>query len=800
MKIRHCVLVHAAVLSLLSRSALGADAANAQPDNTSIAPTKLQAVVITAQKRREVLENVPVAASVVQTNRLANSNASDVSDLSKIVPSVDIPSSLSGRVAFGMRGISSSTDQAGFVSGVDVMVDGVSVPSDSQAANDLEDIKRVEVLKGPQQTLGGRGAAAGLINIVTRGPTSELTADFSASATSDRERRLNAFVGGPIAAGVEASLSAYDHQTYFPITNIATGDKSNVTNDGVRGKLFFSPTEALSVQLAADYQLSTLKGGNLAYSYITPGAYLLFGLNPPPLPPPVLSTVSQQTLLSGITLGLTNEYNNSAAKGIGTNDRYYNFVANLNYQLGSITLGSTTAYQHDRQDAVNDLFYVSTYFLNDFRDAFAQIIGPFGPGAWSSFDNTQLQDATITQFSEELKLLSGASGPLSYVVGLYFEDQKVDFFTYRNFAPAGLQTDVVPDSKTYDAYARTTWKFARNTSLITGLRYNSDRLSYQFNGIEDGPSGGLSDGTPISSANSKNSSALIGDISLQRTIGDTMVYAKYSRGYNPAQFNLGYFDGTTPPVGALPLTGQEHVNSFEIGSKGTYLNDRMRLNLAIFDTMYQNYQVQTQALIPGVLTPQLFLAAAAKAETRGAEADVQWLPARGLSVGLDLAYADAKFEDYANAPCWSSVVQTAAMGCVQNPSTGSYIQNISGKPLPDSPKFKGVLDLEQRWPLAATGYELTLDGNYAYRTSAEMLPDQNPEGMQGGFGLLDLNVGVGKLDGTYSVTAFVDNVTNHHYVSRVEDFYSGPWQSNAVLVQPARDSNLYFGLRIDARL
>ena len=784
------------LLAVLAVPALGSDGTGEGVSNTPGLPEQLEEVVITAQKRREVLQDIPVAASVVDSTNLAKSNATDISDLSRLVPSVDIPSSLSGRVAYGMRGISSSTDQPGFVSGVSIMVDGVSVPSDSQGANDLEDIERVEVLKGPQQTLGGRGAAVGLINIVTRSPADHLTAAFSATTTTDHERRFNAFVGGPLGGSLQGSLSAYDHQTYFPITNIATGDKSNVSADGVRGKLLFKPTDNLSVQLTGNYQESTLRGSNTVYSYVYPGAYILLGLNPPPLPPPVLSTLSRATLLAGVTPGFSNQRYSSPQSAVGTRDRYYSTKLDIDYELGSVSLGSTTSYQHDRSDAINELFDVATFFANDFRDAFAKYIGPFGPGAWDSFDNEQLQNQTISQFSQEFKVVSTGDGPFSYVAGLYFENQKVDSFLYRTLTPAPIDNDVVPETRTYDVYGRGTWKLAPNTSLLTGVRFNSDHLSYRFDGIEG--TNGIGQATPISSSNSESTSAVIGDLSLQQQAGGTMLYATYARGYNPAQFNLGYFTGTTPPVDALPVTGQEHVNHFEIGSKGTYFDQRMRLNLSIFDTIYQNYQVQTAVQIPGVLAPQLFLAAAAKAETRGAELDTQWLPSHGLRLDLNLAYSDAKFEDYGNAPCWSAVVQTPAMGCEFN--SGRYTQDLSGKPLPNAPKFKGMLSVEQRVPLGTSSYELVVGGNYAYRTRAEMLPDQNPEGIQGGFGLLNLNLGISELSGKYSVTAFVVNATDHHYASRVEDFFASVWQSNAVNVQPARDANRYAGLRIDASL
>jgi iron complex outermembrane receptor protein len=135
-----------------------------------------------------------------------------------------------------------------------------------------------------------------------------------------------------------------------------------------------------------------------------------------------------------------------------------------------------------------------------------------------------------------------------------------------------------------------------------------------------------------------------------------------------------------------------------------------------------------------------------------------------------------------------------------DPSGATKIQSVSGKTMPDAPKFKAALSAEQRLPVGGSNYEGVLWGSYAYRSSTQFQPDQNPETIQGGFGLLDLSVGFRERSGKFSVTAFCNNVTDHFYAADIEDFWSGPWGSNAVVKQPARDANRYFGLRITAGL
>jgi iron complex outermembrane recepter protein len=220
--------------------------------------------------------------------------------------------------------------------------------------------------------------------------------------------------------------------------------------------------------------------------------------------------------------------------------------------------------------------------------------------------------------------------------------------------------------------------------------------------------------------------------------------------------------------------------------------------------VYKNYQIQTSESIPGQVGPILGLDSAGKARTEGIEIDSAYALTRLLRISLDLAYINAEFVNYNGAPCWGNgVTQTAALGChpvlgANGEPTGSTAQNVSGDTMPDSPRFKGTLIVEQRYPLGDGRYEVVIGGNYAYRTSTQFQPDQNPETIQGGFGLLDLSAGLRETTGNLKITAFCNNVTNHHYFVDMEDFWSSPWGSNAVVGQPARDSNRYFGVRLQA--
>jgi iron complex outermembrane receptor protein len=202
------LVVTNAVLGL----AAGVSWTGALAENPADNVAALEEIVITAQKRTEKLQDVPVAAQVVSAETLSNANIADLSDLNNLVPSVQLNGTINGRVPTGVRGISSVSNEqtVGISSGVAINIDGVPVPSDSFDANNVAGIQNIEVLLGPQSTLGGRTAASGLINLVTRGPSDTLQGFATTTVTDDGEYRLEGFLSGPLSDRIHDPLP--DHE------------------------------------------------------------------------------------------------------------------------------------------------------------------------------------------------------------------------------------------------------------------------------------------------------------------------------------------------------------------------------------------------------------------------------------------------------------------------------------------------------------------------------------------------------------------------------------------------------------
>jgi iron complex outermembrane receptor protein len=785
----------AAPLALTSLAALvlGAPLALAQ-QAAATAPAAgsggLEEVVITAQKRTERLQDIAVSAAVLSADTISKYNAGDISDLNRLVPSVNLNGTINGRVPLGMRGISTvqSEFNVGLASGVAIQIDGVPVPSDSRAANAIEDVQSVEVLKGPQGTLGGRAAAQGVINFVTHKPSDTLTGSVGATITSDDEYRLNGFLSGPIGGKVDYSLAGYFTSRTFPITNTHLGKNTEEGIYGARGKLLFKPTDNLDITLTARIGKDNSTGFNFVYTHLAPGVCLLTGACPPPFP-----FLTQAALLPGITPSFNNlKYSSPIDVYSNVSDRDYSL--DMQYRLGDLTLGSTTAYQHEVQTNVQDLFAVDSFFFNQFSDALVAI-GQVPPPGFPPFDNTQTQFIDVKQVSQEFKLVSPTDRPFSYLIGLFYSDNKVALQLKRDLLAALDNTDVRPDTKSTAVYARSTWKFTPENALVTGLRYNNDKVDYSYTQLSYMISFPPPKPAPpnLNISRSHSESTLVGDIGLQHYYSpDVMTYVTYARGYAPAVFNLAepIVDPDTLAVRPVSLAKKTNIDSIELGTKGTYLNKRLTLNAALFYTKYKDFQVQ--AVIPNdSINPPSTLVNAG-AETKGLELDLAFAATNTLRLNFNAAYVDAVLKDFHDAPCYSP---EAVLDPGTFPSycpTGS--QDVSGKPMPNAPKFKYTLGLEQRVPVGER--DIVLGANYSYRDAAQMLANQNPDAVMPSIGILNLSVGYHAAGGKTSVTLFANNVTNKVYYTDLEDFWSGPWGgTSAVVGQPARDAKRYVGLR-----
>jgi len=781
--------VCAAVLVLAAALPAPGFAQSANEPAKTTQGTTLDTVVITSQKRTERLKDTPVAASVVSEDALQKANASDISDINMLVPSVQLKGTFNGRVPMAMRGVSTNANEAaiGLTSGVSIMIDGVPVPSDSMAANELQDIWRVEVLKGPQSTLGGRTASSGVINFVTRSPSKTWEGEIGSTLTSDREFRINGRVAGPLSEMLGFSVSAYKSQRDYPIKNLLNGDKSHTDSSGARAKLALAVDPTLDITLMARSAESESTGGTFTYQYLTPGAALF------PYFPFAPGGVTQAQAFPGINIRFGNsEYASQVPMSNKVRDTDVSLA--IEKRVGGYTFTSTTAKQREWIAIVQDVTAQATYFLDVLR---AGVIPgpPMGP---PFFDNTQHININPRSLTQEFKIASPIEGPMSFVAGLFYSDVDVTQHHEREMFVNPKNDDTRSTTKSLGLFGRATWNLSDATSVLTGLRHNRDKISYSLTTYDLFFAPVL-----FSSSASDTSSTTVGDLTLRQKLNkDHMVYGTYARGYKPRAFNTAATLASNAP---LTPVDKEDIAHFEFGSKSAFMDGTVAVNVALFNTTYKDFQVQFYP--PGQIIPSLELANAAKARTRGIELDSSLALAAGTRLSLNAAYIDAKFLNFNNGPAYPG--QTTAQGAViagfDANGAPVFRQDLSGKPLPDAPKLKFTFGVDHEMGAENWPFRLNLNAQYAYRTSALLQGNQNPQTRQPAFGILNLGVTAHPQSGKYSVSAFVNNALNKFYLVNAEDFFSGlyavpgnpPVAANAVIGQPARDSKRYVGLRFN---
>lgn len=798
---RPILMTTTAILALsITVPAWAAEAADDQGDTAEI--------VVTAQKRDEKLKDIPVAASVLSSASIENNHVTDLSDINRVVPSVEIKGTFNGRVPYGLRGISTNANEGaiGLTSGVSIEIDGVPVPADSFAANGIADVAQLEVLKGPQATLGGRTASAGRINFVTNGPSDTFKGAMSAAVTDDGEYRGEARISGPLGEGVSFSLSGNGSHTPYPVENLTTKVKSYGDSYGVRAKLKIAPSSDFDATLMGHYNLAKSRGENFVPVYFTPGAsvfpFIPYSFDANGVP--TAYGIPQSVAFPGYTIGYGNA---KYASPVDMGSRYEDIDGSLllNYRSGGLTFSSLTAYFKENQFQSQDVFETNVYF-------FDVLTGGHAP----HFNNTQSATGKVTQFTQEFKVASDPSLPVNFVAGLFYSDMKVDQTGVRAWVGNPIAKQNISDTKTYSAYGRVTAALSDQFKVVAGLRYNHDKIGWNVTQFFDfakgyyqgGPFGPYPDNPSITFcgcnwALSDSSSALVGDIALQAKLSEeAMVYASYTRGYKPKVFNTVHDFVTLQSASAAidapfaKAAKQEHIDSFELGLKSSLLDRHLTLDLAAFYTKYNDYQAQIfdTSQIVGLL-----VLTNAGARTAGVEADLNYVQ-DNTRLSLSAAYIDAKFTSFKGANCYPT--QTAAQGCVGG------AQDLSGHSLPASPKFKLSASIQQTIPLEP--FNLILGGNLSARSEANLQPDANPQARQPGFATIDLSLGFQTKDEKATLTFFVNNLTNHFYYTNMEDFFAGATGTaavpsgavtpgNYVIGQPARDARRYFGGRVNVK-
>ncbi|ARS27039.1 TonB-dependent receptor [Sphingomonas sp. KC8] len=585
-------------LILLATSAIGGPAFAQQADGSAATTSQgLADIVVTAQKRAESLQDTPISISALDATSLESKRVVSLADLTSAIPNMQVsPHPNTGTtLRVTVRGIGEPSATQTRDSPVAVYVDGVYVSKGQGLANELAELERVEVLRGPQGTLYGRNATAGAINFISRAPElGEFGAQQSFTIGSRNEFRSRTSINIPIGDTLAAELTYVRAKKNGFVRNLGAGAKyfGTVDRNAIRGALLWQATDALEARYT--YDSSWLEDTSPFIQAV-------------PFYP--AKGARQRSGSSGAV----------ALRPGSTRVQGHNLT--VSYDLGdALTIKSITGYRK-------------------LRDNTNQVYNPGPVRPFLPFNNVNTTDQH--QFSEELQFIGDvADGALKYVGGLYYFSESGDSLDLSNM-PSGLNPRRAHwNNKAYAVFGQATWTpnfLDERLHITVGARWSKDERAADVYSTRTPPGGTAI--VILDAAGKRNFKDFSPTATVQFDINDDVnIYAKASKGYKTGGFNP---TATTPARFAAGF-GPETLVSYEAGLKSEFFDRRIRFNIAAYYSDYKD--IQTNIFDP--FNPRVFdVLNAGKARTQGFEADITALLFDGMTLGASYGYVDPKFKE-----------------------------------------------------------------------------------------------------------------------------------------------------------
>jgi iron complex outermembrane receptor protein len=770
--------------SLVALAVAGALAASGASAQETAGQENLGEIVVTAQKREERLQEVPIAISVVGADTLDRAGGFNIEGISTLVPTLNLrKTNVSLNQSLFLRGVGTVSFAIAAQPSVAFVLDGVVLSSSGEAFGDLYDVDRVEVLRGPQGTLFGKNASAGVINVVTKRPGKDFGGYVDVGMYQDDETKVKAAIDTPLSDTLRGRTTVFWGNFPGYLDNITTTGAGGKTNGyyrkGARTVWNWDPSETVGVTFSADYRTSD----DPCCSFVvgTPAAG------------------GAAAVINGSLAGLINGDEGRAIRQDTENrsqERNYGAALQLDIGLpGDHTLTSISSWRKWNANEVRD---------GDYTDIAGTV-----QGFNATRDNGPQDQKT---WSQELRVASPNSGLLTYVGGLYFS--KLD--ATRTFtrvttqcSPALALAANTPcpggsvrssgtanfgaSIKNLAAFADGTWHLNDNFRLITGLRWTQDKLDFFHSGRSVVLAPGVAAAGGVAGPLGV---ALAGDSSFNNTSGragvqwdvsrDFMAYATYARGYKGPAYNV-FFNmilANTAPLKA------ETTNSIEAGFKSTLGGGRTVLNVAAFKADYKNYQANNFYTFTDPATGNVLaisqLTNAGNVSTQGVELDLISKPSDRLTITGGVAYTDAQIDKFNPPPAGSPSLPVTQ----------------KGDPLPFAPKWKGSLSAEWRIDVGNWKVSPGFTASYQSLSYADIGSLSPALGSTltirkiPAYGLFDATLAIADADDRFRLTLVGRNLTNQSYPALVQQGpgAGGLAQSQVFLVP--RDADRYFGAQV----
>jgi iron complex outermembrane recepter protein len=739
---------------------------------------QLSEIVVTAQRRTENLQNVPVSVQVIGGQTLAAENLNSLGDLAQTTPALHV--SAGGATSdMYIRGIGSGNQQS-FDQSVGTFSDDIYHGRARSSTATFLDLERIEVLKGPQSTFFGNNAIAGALNIVTRKPTDTFDASARVLYGQDGQYAFEAAVGGPITDALSVRLAGIVDGQRGWIKDVATDDFGpKEYNDGGRITLAFRPSTDFDATLKFEASRNR-ESGDLDLQVA----------NCPPQAPLTAGQFCQSALSQHVPVYPVGRLGTLEADvgGQGTFLSTFETALTLNYHLWDQTFSSVTGYYNYNYNQDLDL------------------------------DGTPLGLATAqapeqyNQFSQEFRVASATGGRFEYLAGAYLQIDHLDYQQFDDFPFANPKFEAVPafapllpylpvsegyfysqPEHVYSVFGSASWNITDLLKLTGSVRGSQVEKSYDrtfaYGTATQTYGGFVALPAALQGFPEKAFAIPPGTLSGDRTDRDWMPSAKLQYQIDPSAmayvsftqgFKAGGFNGsdTTGLAANMPYA-PEHVNAYEAGIKSKWLDDTVLINLDVFRSNYRNLQVVVEE---GYQTASgvAVVRNAAASRSQGVEFEGQWVTSRYFRLSADATYLDSHYIDYANAA--PNGVQAAE---------GLTVQNLSGRPTEYAPRISGNVTGTFTTPLP-NGMKFTAALSPFFTSGYYLLASEDAAGHQPGYMQLDARLTLETSDGRWALDVIGKNLTDRQILtySTIE-----PTSPGSYLVSQAQGSNVAAQIR-----
>lgn len=717
----------------------------------------LEEITVTARKRTESLQDVPVAVAAIPKSELAKNMASDLNKIGELAPQVLIGRSVTGTGAtITIRGISSSAVDSGLDQSVAIDMDGVPLSRGRIVQTAVFDLQQVAVLEGPQALFFGKNSPAGVISITSADPTNKLEGyvkggyEFKA-----KEKYVEGAVGGPITDDLKGRIALRGDWMDGWLKNIAPAEANpfqpNAPLPGAQGQsigpkghdisgrltLLWEPTDDFNAKLKVTMNSERENSNDAGQEPFCVGQSVPTVLGvPEPTADCKANMVKAESDLPPL-LAINYPYANGGMPYMRSDLGLASLT--LNKTFDKVTLTSTTGY-YDQSHKGG--------YTGDVSE-FAQIYD-------TEYERYHL-------FTQELRANTNFDGPLNVMAGGYYEHSHRRWFNAPDllniFNPVAQNyttttTTSLSHSNSWSVFGQARWKIIPELELAGGVRYSHDSKQSTLENFTGNPAAsalGLAlypDGTPINANYKGNNVSPEATLTWKPTPNQT-IYGAYKTGYKAG----GISNAAVLPAAATSsnvLFGAEKTNGFEAGYKADLMERTLRLDLTGYRYNYNGLQVT--GYIPTEF--RYTIANAAKARTYGVTGSFEYLATERLTLSGNVGWNHARYLSFPNAQCYGG--QTAAQGCVGG------VQDLKGKALMRAPNVTFKLGADYKAPLG-NSWVADLSASAAYSGSYQTETDYGVGGFQSSYWLINAGITVSPEDDKYHLSLLGRNLTNSYY-------------------------------------